>query len=116
LVASSTSNGKAAASSSVEDLDRKRPFREIAGGDGLEQVAPVKVGVGAGDLHRFVPDGRLQAQHRAPVELDEGRLAGGVDEPEAVDAEAFDHAQRARDGAVRHHPHEHVHRSRASAK
>ena len=43
------------------------------------------------------------------MELDEGGLALGIDHAERVDAEAFDHAQRARDRAVRHHPGEHVH-------
>ena len=33
----------------------------------------------------------------------------GVDEAEGVDAKAFHEAERARDGAVRHHPHDHVH-------
>ena len=43
-----------------------------------------------------------------PVELDEGRLVLVVEQPEGVDAEALDHPQRARDGAVRHRPHDHV--------
>jgi hypothetical protein len=43
------------------------------------------------------------------MEFDEGRYALGVDEPEGVDAEPLDHAQRTRDRAVRHYPGEHVH-------
>ena len=43
------------------------------------------------------------------MELDEGRLALGVDQAEGVDAEAFHEAEGARDGAVRHDPHDHVH-------
>ena len=35
----------------------------------------MEVGIGAGDLDRLVPEGRLQALFRLPVELDEGRLA-----------------------------------------
>ena len=42
------------------------------------------------------------------VELHEARFTRLVDEAEGVNAEAFHHAQAARDGAVRHHPHEHV--------
>ena len=36
-------------------------------------------------------------------------VALGVDEPEGVDAEALHHPEAARDGAVGHHPHDHVH-------
>ena len=36
-------------------------------------------------------------------------LPFGVDQPEGVDAEAFHDAKRARDGAVGHDPHDHVH-------
>ena len=45
---------------------------------------------------------------RIPVELHEARLARVVDEAEGVHAEALHHAIAARDGAVRHHPHQHV--------
>ena len=72
----------------------------------------MEVRVGAGDLHGLVPDRRLQAELRAPMELHEGRPAVGIDQPKAVDAEAFHHPQRARQGAVRHDPHHHVHRFR----
>ena len=47
---------------------------------------------------------------RLPVELDERRLAGGVDEPERVDAEALHEPERAGDRPVRHRPHHHVRR------
>ena len=43
------------------------------------------------------------------MELHEGRFILGVDQAERVDAEALNVAQRARDGAVRHRPHQHVH-------
>ena len=69
-----------------------------------------KSGILAGDLLRLVPHHRVHAEQRLPVELDEARLALGVDEAEGVDAEAFHHAQAARDGPVRHDPHDHVHR------
>ena len=56
----------------VEQLHAELPFREVAGLDRVPQVAAVEVGVGAVDLHRLVPDHRLQAELRLPVELDEG--------------------------------------------
>ena len=95
-----------------EQLHRKLPLRECPGLNGLEQVAAVKVGVGASDLDGLVPDRRLQAQLGPPVKLHEGGVSRGVDEAEAVNTKAFDHAQRARQGAVGHDPHHHVHRLR----
>lgn len=86
------------------------PLGEVAGGDRLEQVTAMEVVVGALQFHRLVPHGGLDAQLGAPVEFDEGGFAGLVEQAEAVDAEAFDGAQRARDGAVAHRPHDHVHR------
>jgi hypothetical protein len=59
----------------VERLDAEFPLREIALGDRLEQVAAMKVRIGAVDLHGFVPYHRDGAQHRAPVEFDEGGFA-----------------------------------------
>lgn len=44
------------------------------------------------------------------MELDERALALVIEKAEAVDAETFDHAQGARDGAVAHGPHHHMHR------
>ena len=55
----------------VEHLDAEVPFGEVARRDGLPQVAAVVVGIGAGDLHRLVPQRRLHAEPRPPVELDE---------------------------------------------
>ena len=68
----------------------------------------MKVGIGRADLQRFIPDHRLRSQRRAPVEFDEGRVSLGIDKAEGMDAEAFHHAVAARDGAVRHDPHDHV--------
>ena len=68
----------------------------------------MEVGVGAVDLHRLVPHHRLHAELRLPVELDERRLAGGVDEAERVHAEALHEPERAGDRPVRHRPHHHV--------
>ncbi len=93
-----------------EQLHAKFPFREVAVLDRLEQITAVEVLIGAGNLDRLVPDGRLQAQLGTPMEFDEGAFAFVIEETEAVDAEPFDHAQRARDGAVAHRPHDHVHR------
>ena len=92
----------------VQQLDGELPFREVALIDGLEQIAPMIVRVGPGDLDRLVPAGGLGPQPGTPVELDEGRLPLGVDQPEGVDAEALDHAQRSRNGPVGHGPHHHM--------
>ncbi len=43
------------------------------------------------------------------MELDEGRAALGVHQPEGVHSEAFHHPQRPRDRPVGHDPHDHVH-------
>ena len=91
-----------------EQLHREFPFRERAGVDRLEQVAAVEIVVGALQLHRLVPQRGLQAELRPPVELHEGGLALRVDQTEAVDAEALDHPQRARNAAVAHRPQHHV--------
>ncbi len=68
----------------------------------------MEVVVGGLQLHRLVPHRGLHAQLRAPVELDEGAVAGLIEQAVAVHAEAFNHAQRAREGAVAHRPHDHV--------
>ena len=116
LVGSRWSNGNASASSSVNSCTPNSHSGKSPACDRLEQVAAVEVVVGALQLHRLVPHRRLQAELRAPVELAEGRAALRIEQPEAVDAEAFDHAQRARDRAVAHRPHDHVHAIRASAR
>ena len=110
LVASRWSKGKRVRFFFGEELHCEIPLGQRAGADRLEQIAPVKVGIGAGDLHRLVPDRRLHAELRPPVKLHEGRGAVVVDEAKAVDAEAFHHAQRPRKRAIRHDPHHHVHR------
>ena len=43
------------------------------------------------------------------MEFDEGRFALGVHQAECVNAESFHEPERARDRAVRHDPHDHVH-------
>ncbi len=66
------------------------------------------VGIGAGDLHRLVPDGRLQARFGLPVELDEVHLVRRVDHLEGVDAEALHRREGGGQGPVAHRPHDHV--------
>ena len=109
LVASSTSKSNFSANSSSKSWRPSSHSGIVAGLDRVPQVAAVEVGVGAVDLHRLVPDDRLHALLRLPVELDEGRFALGVDEAEGVDAEAFHEAEGARDRPVGHDPHDHVH-------
>ena len=91
-----------------EQLHAELPLRKVAGFDGFIEVAAVEIRVGPGDLHRLVPARRLGAQFRPPVELDQRRLALGVDQPEGVDAEPLHHPQRSRQGSVAHRPHHHV--------
>ena len=90
-----------------EDLQPELPLGIGAGLDRLPQIAAMKVGIGAGDLHRLVPHQRVRAGARRPVELDEVRFAGGVDQPEGVHAEALHRPVAARDGAIGHRPHQH---------
>ena len=93
----------------IERLHRQLPFRVIAAFDCIVQVTAMKVGVCAADLHRLVPQHRCGTEFGTPVEFDEGGLPFTVDEPEGMDTEAFHHAQRTRNGAVRHGPQDHVH-------
>src|SRR6202020_492144 len=88
----------------VERLNAKLPLGESALGDGLIEVAAMKVWVRTVDLYRFVPDDRGRADRRAPVEFDKGRFAIRVDEPEGVDSEPLHHPERARDGSIGHDP------------
>ena len=68
----------------------------------------MEVGVGTVDFDRLVPNDRLQAQLGLPVELDERRLAGRVDEAKGMDAEALHEAEGPGDRPVGHRPHHHV--------
>ncbi len=115
LVASSTSYGCLAAKASSKICTPRSHSGKVAGVDRLVQVAPMEVGVGACDLDGLVPARGLQAQHRLPVKLDELALALGVDEAEAVHAEALHHAEAAGNRAIRHRPHDHVQRFRHQA-
>ena len=71
----------------VEALDAEFLFGKVALLDRFKQIAAVKIGIGAADLDGLVPDHRDGARDRAPMKLDEGGLALGVDHAESVDAE-----------------------------
>ena len=68
----------------------------------------VRTGILACDLERLVPDERVHAELRKPVELDKVTFPGSVCEGESVDAEALHHAQRTWYTTVGHNPHDHV--------
>ncbi len=91
-----------------EDLQAQFPFREVAGFDGFPQVAAVEVGIGARDTDSFIPHQRVRTLHWRPVEFHEARFALCIDQAERVHAEALHRAVAARNGAVRHRPHQHV--------
>ena len=69
----------------------------------------MEIGIGAVDLDRLVPHHGLQSELRLPVKFHERRLAFGVHQAKGMDAEAFHESERARNRAVRHDPHDHVH-------
>ena len=96
----------------VEKLQVQLPFRKVSGLDRIPQVAPVEIGVGAVDLYGFVPDHRLHAELRLPDEFDEGGFVLSVHQPERMYAKPLHEAKGARDGAVGHDPHDHVHQFR----
>jgi len=74
-----------------EKLNREFPLGEITRGDGLEHIAAVEVWISAGNLDGLIPNGGLQAKLGTPVEFDEGRFAGIVNQPETMHTKAFDH-------------------------
>ena len=93
-----------------EHLNAKLPLRVVACLDGFPEIASVEVGIGAGNLHGFVPRQRMRAGLRVPVELHEARFPGFVHEAEGMHAESLHHAKAARYRAVRHYPEQHVRR------
>ena len=107
-MASSTSKREALRLFFGEDLQPQLPFRVRPRLDRLPQVATMEVGVGAGDLDGLIPDQRMGAGLRTPVELDEVRLALVVDQAVGMHAEALHRPIAARDGAIGHRPHQHV--------
>ena len=74
------------------------------------QVTTVVIVIRGLELERLVPQRRLHAELRFPVEFAECNLAPGIDQLEGVDAETFDGAQGTRDCAVGHRPHQHMRR------
>ena len=54
-----------------EDLQPQFVFRVRASLNRLPQIAPMEVGVGAGNLDGFIPDQRMRARRRTPMELHE---------------------------------------------
>ena len=87
------------------DLQTQLPLRAVAAFDGVGEVASVEVGVEAVDQLGLFPQQRVDAVLGFPMELHQGRLAGGVLQTEGVDPEAFHHPERAGDRSVRHLPH-----------
>src|ERR1019366_4636632 len=67
-----------------EKLNREFPLWEIVRRDGLEHIAAMEVLISAGNLDGLIPDGGLQAELGTPVEFDEGRFAGFVNQPETM--------------------------------
>ena len=88
-------------------LNAELVFKEGAGLDPVGHVAAVEVRVAAGGDLRFFPYQGVHTGDGLPVELDQARLAGGIDEPEGMHAEPFHGPERAGDTAVAHVP-EHV--------
>lgn len=93
-----------------EQLDAKLPHRTLAIDNRGVKIAAVIIRIGPVDLDRLVLDDRLHVEQRRPVKLDEGRLALGVDQPEAVDAKALHHPIPPRYCPIGNLPHEHMHR------
>ena len=93
-----------------EHLQPELPFGIGTGLDRFPKVAPMEVRIGAGNADRLVPDQRMRPLLGLPVEFAEHRLSVGVDQAKSMDAEALHHPEAARDGAIRHHPHQHVRR------
>ena len=50
----------------------------------------------------------MRSRFRAPVEFAEHGFTGLIDQPKTVDAEALHRGEAARNGPVRHGPHQHV--------
>lgn len=102
-----------------DELHAELVLRVRAGLDGVREIATEVVGVLAAELEALIPDETVLAEVRLPVVLDERALPVLVDEDVRVlqesamskqlvateregthDAEALEHAVRARDGVV----------------
>src|SRR4029079_16422958 len=96
----------------LHDLNAELPFRIRSGFNGFPKIAAMKVGILAGYLLRLIPGDGMYAEQRLPMKLHETRLARGVDESESMNSETLHHAETSGNGAIRHDPHDHVHRFR----
>ena len=85
-------------------LNAELVFKEGAGLDPVGHVAAVEVRVAAGGDLRFFPYQGVHTGDGLPVELDQARLAGGIDEPEGMHAEPLHGPVRAGDTAIAHVP------------
>jgi len=81
-------------------LNAQLPLGKCAGLDRLPEISTMEVGVRAGNLHRFVPDQRVRACDRVPMELHEARLSIRVHEAKRMDTKSLHHSKAARDGPV----------------
>lgn len=59
----------------VDDLDGQFPLGRVAGGDGVEQIGTVRIGILAGEDLGFLPVETGSPLFRLPVPLDELRHA-----------------------------------------
>src|ERR1700736_192529 len=66
--------------------------------------------IGAADLDAFIPQHRRSAENRPPVEFYKLRDALGIHQAESIYAKTLHHAERSRNSAIRHGPHNHVQR------
>ncbi len=70
----------------------------------------MEIRVAARDELRLVPHYRMHPQQGLPVKFHKTCLAFLIDEPESMHPESLHHTEAARNGAVGHDPHDHVHR------
>ena len=86
-----------------EELDTEVPLGVLAGVDGVGEVPAVEVRVDAGELVGLGPHQGVDAERPASSGTSPASsVAGGVDQPERVDAEALHHPVTPRDRPVRH--------------
>lgn len=90
------------------DLDAKFPGWIGTLLDCVPEVAAMEIRVISCELQSFIPDQRVHAESRRPVELHERADAFGIGKGKCVDTKTLHHAERTRDGPVTHRPHEHM--------
>jgi len=90
------------------DLNGQVPFGEVAGGDAFVQIATMEIGVDAAQLLALFPHQAVHAGGRLPVPFDQRGGAVGSHQTEGVDPEPLHGGVGARDGPIRHDPHQHV--------